>query len=124
GTAAQLDQAQAPRQSLAEEKIVAMVQDRACQQLAFARLPLPVELDRKAALAGFSRRILDRAAFPALLQLESAQRRGGREPKRDAAARRRRQRRKPRAKYRIFLLRPGDLFTHEEERTAAPLPRP
>src|ERR1044071_6935610 len=90
-TAGQLDQAEPPRQPLAEEKVVAVVQDGARKQFPLLRLRLPGPLNREALLARFSRRVLHRSASAALLQLEAAERRGGGEAERDAAARRRRQ---------------------------------
>src|SRR5689334_22716706 len=93
GPARQLDQAQAPGQALAEEKIVAVMQDGRGEQLAFSVLNSPLEPDRKAVLASFARGILDRPAVATLLQLEAPERGGSREAERDAAARRRRKRR-------------------------------
>src|SRR5438067_8346517 len=103
--AIELHEAQSPRQALAEEKIVAVMEHRVGQELAFLRLRFPVEVDRKALLAGLARWILDSAAVPALLQLEASECRRRGESERDAAARRRRQRRQPRAQDGVLALR-------------------
>src|SRR5882672_5521870 len=100
--AIELHEAQPPRQALAKEQIVAVMEQRVGQKLTFLRLRLPVEAYRKALLAGLARRVLHRAAVAALLQLEAPERRRRGKPERDAAARRGRQRRQPRAQYRIF----------------------
>src|SRR2546422_6993268 len=100
--AIEFHETQPPRQALAEEKIVAVMEHRIGQELAFLRLRLPVEPDRKAFLAGLARRVLHRAAIAALLQLEAPERRGRGEPKRDAAARRGWQRRQARARDRVL----------------------
>src|SRR2546430_10809804 len=71
GSARQLHQAQAPRQALAEKKIVAVMQDGDSQQLACSVLEGPLEINREAVLTGFARRVLDRSAVAALLQLEA-----------------------------------------------------
>src|SRR5712692_1271593 len=80
-------ESQPPGQPLAEEQIVAMVQDRAREELGIPRLRFPLKLNRKAMLAGFPRRVLHRAAVAALLQLEAPLRGSGGEVERDAAAR-------------------------------------
>src|SRR5437773_9114606 len=97
--AVELHEAQPPRQALAEEKIVAVMEDRIGQELAFRLLRFPIEADGKAVLTRFARRILHRAAVAALLQLEAPECRRRGEAERDAAARRGRQRRQPRAQY-------------------------
>src|SRR6266850_8069573 len=103
--AVELYESQPPRQALAEEKIVAVMEHRVGQELAFLRLRFPVEADRKALLAGLARRILHRAAVAALLQLEAPECRGGGESERDAAAPAGRQRRQPRPQDRVLALR-------------------
>src|SRR5260221_8404513 len=95
--AVELHEPKPPRQALAKEKIVAMVQDRVREKLTALRLRLPVEADREAVLARLARRVLHHAAVAALLELETPERGGGGEAKRDAAARGRWQRRQPRA---------------------------
>src|SRR4029077_523573 len=102
--AVELYEAEPPWQPLAEEKIVAMVQDRRGEELAARRLRFPVETDRQALLARLARRILPRAAVPALLQLEAPERRGGGKPQCDATPRRRRQRRQARAQHGVLAL--------------------
>jgi hypothetical protein len=102
GTAVELHQPQAPRQALAEEEVVAVVEDRLCNELPSGRLFRPPEIYGKAALTSFARGVLDHAACAALLQLEAPERRGGGEAERDAAARRRRQRRQAGAEDGIF----------------------
>src|SRR4051812_46942721 len=104
--AVELHEPQPPGQALAEEKIVAVMEHRRREELAFGRLRLPVEADRQAFLARLARRVLHRAAIAALLQLEASERGRRGEAERDAAARARRQRRLPRAQYRVFSLRP------------------
>jgi hypothetical protein len=116
--ASEANQAQAPGQALAKEKIVAVMEHRGCEELALAGLALPRQLRGKAFLARLARRVLHRAAGDAFLQLEAPERSGRGETQRDAASRRRRQRRQPRAQDRIFS------FELHEARIAAPLPRP
>ena len=86
-SAIELHQAEAPGKPLAEEEVVAMVQDGASQQLSAVGLDFPQEFRRQAFLAGLARRILHRAAVLALLQLEAAHGRRRGEAERDAAAR-------------------------------------
>src|SRR3979411_2851959 len=106
GAAVELHQPEAPGQPLAKEKIVAVMEHRVREQLAFLRLRLPVEADGQALLARLARRILHRGAVAALLQLEAPGRRRGRETEREATARGGRQRRQPRAQYRVLAFRP------------------
>src|SRR4051812_49984775 len=80
-------EAQAPRQPLPEEKVVAVVQDRDGQQLALAVLLCPGKAKRETLLAGFSRRGLHGSAVAALLQLETAERRPRGGGERDPAPR-------------------------------------
>src|SRR5213075_789694 len=100
--AIELDQPEAPGKALAEEQIVAVMQDRPGEKLTTVRLTFPDDLYRQAFLARFARRILHGAAIAALLQLEAAHRRRRGEAERDAAARRRRQRRQPGAQDRVL----------------------
>src|SRR3954464_10354410 len=111
-------EAQAPRQPLAEEKVVAVVQDRGGQQLALAVLLCPGKAKRETLLAGFSRRVLHGSAVAALLQLEAAERRRGGEAERDPAPRGGRQRGQTCPEDGILFL-----WDHEA-RIAAPLARP
>src|SRR6185503_10219787 len=110
------DEAQPPRQALAKEKIVAVVEHRLREELAAFGLRLPIQENRQALLAGLARRILHRAAIAALLQLGEAERR--------AAARCRRQRGQPGAQYGVFSFRANRLAHCAFSSTTAPDPRP
>src|SRR4051794_17506417 len=103
--ARQPGEAQAPRQPLAEEKVVAVVQNRGGQQLALAVLLRPEKAKRETFLASFSRRVLHRLAVAALLQLEAAERSRRGEAERDPAARRGRQRGQSGPEDGVFFLR-------------------
>src|SRR5258706_8810210 len=102
----ELDQAQAPRQPLAKEKIIAVVEDRASEELAAVGLLFPDDPCRQTVLTNLARRVLHRAAVAAFLQLEAPERRRGGEAERGAAARRRRQRRQPGAQYWVLTFLP------------------
>src|SRR5260221_8334891 len=106
GPALELHQPEARVQPLAKEKIVAVMEHRVREQLAFLRLRLPVEADGQALLAGLARRILHGAAVAALLQLEAPERGSRRKAERDTAACRGRQRRQPRTQDRVLALLP------------------
>ena len=87
----EVHEAEAPRQPLAKEQVVAVVQRGGAQQLAFAALLAPVQSRRQALAAGLAGRVLNRAAVLAGLEHEAAFRRAGRDAERDTAARPRRQ---------------------------------
>ena len=104
GPASRLHQAQPPRQALAEEQVVAVVQHGLAEQLALAALRAPLQPRRQAAVAGLARRVLHRAAVLAHLQFEAAFGGGRRHAERNAAARPRRQVHLPRAQHRVLAL--------------------
>src|SRR5712692_204575 len=117
-------QSQPPRQPLAKEQIIAVMQDGVREEFSIPRLWFPLKLNRKAMLAGFPRRVLYRAAVAALLQLQAALRCGRRQAERDAAARRRRQRRQPCPEDGIFTSWTKNRFSHDFAMMTAPEPRP
>src|SRR5271156_5367092 len=98
------------------------MQDGRREELAEPALLAPAKGAGKAAMANLARRILNRAAFPAHLQLESTERRGGREPQGGARAAPRGQQRLPRAQERVLGPRPSGRPDHASARpsTAAP----
>ena len=115
--AVELDQAQAPGEALAEEEIVAVMQDGLRQQLALAGC-CASSPERPKGTSGRPRAAgIARCRSRGIAAARSAQRRRRGQAERDAAARRRRQRRQPRAKNRVLTLWPS-------ARIAAPLPRP
>src|SRR6185369_9703671 len=119
------DEAEPPRQPLAIERIVAVVQDRLAQQLAGALLRRPHELGRQAHVARVARRILHRLATPADLQREASFGGGRRHAERGAAARERRQVHLPRSQHRILPARLHQRHRHGDAlaRTTAPVHR-
>ena len=98
-------QAEPPRQPLAVERVVAVVQHGLAEQLAGAGLRRPLQLGRQAAMAGVARRVLHRLAALADLQLEAALGGGRGHAERGAAARERRQVHLPRAQHRVLPAR-------------------
>jgi hypothetical protein len=98
-------QAESPRQPLAVEGIVAVMEHGLAEQLAGAALRRPGELGGEAPVAGIARRVLHRPAAPAHLQLEAAFGGRRRHAERGAAARPRRQVHLPRAQHRVLLAR-------------------
>ncbi len=100
----QVHQTQAPRQPLAKEQVVAVVQRGLAEQPAAARLLAPGQVGGQAAMTGFARRVLDGVALRADLQCEPAMRRRRGQAQRDPTTRRRRQRRLPGAQHRVLAL--------------------
>ena len=98
-------QAQPPRQPLAIERVVAVVEHGLAQQFAGAGLRRPLQLGREAAVAGIARRVLHRLAALAHLQLEPALGGGRGHAERGAAARPRRQVHLPGAQHRVLAPR-------------------
>jgi hypothetical protein len=120
----ELDQPETPRQALAKEQVVAVVQRGAGDQGALAALLAPVQTPARASHAGFARRVQHRAAIGALLQLEAPHRGGRRQTEGHSAASARRQVDLPRAQHRVLAPRPRRRWRHDTApRISAPVHR-
>ena len=117
---------QAPRHSLAEEQVVAVMYGRRGNQFTGTGLFAPLKLIGQAAMAGLARGILDGAATSAYLQLEAAESSGRGESKRRARPCPRGQQRQSRAQNRILAFGSAQRLDHASARArmAAPEHRP